>query len=149
MRDEELALRFFSFWVHGVRSYRTPQKHWLNMAAKEGRKYPTRKIVELNAVWENAIASALEWFEPHECFRRLPLRRAQSVNRALFDVVMHSAARVELSHAKQVRRAFRKAYQGLLQDEEFSDLIGRAVDHTKRTKRRFEMWDAAIGPLLI
>lgn len=46
MRDEELALRFFAFQLHGVESYRTPQKHWLNDAAKQGRSYPEGKIID-------------------------------------------------------------------------------------------------------
>ena len=40
MRDEELALRFFAWALHGIESYRTPQKHWLNEVAKAGRRYP-------------------------------------------------------------------------------------------------------------
>ena len=51
MRDEELALRFFAFWIHGIQSYRTPQKHWLNDAAKHGGKYSKEQIDELGEIW--------------------------------------------------------------------------------------------------
>ena len=35
-----------------------------------------------------------------------------------------------------------------LRNDEFEDLISRAVDHTKRTKRRFQMWEDHIGQVL-
>jgi hypothetical protein len=148
MRDEELALRFFAFWIHGLESYRTPQKHWLNDAAKSGMKYSEEKIAELDAVWKKAINASLKWFEPPECFRRLPLERSRAVNRALFDLVMLSAARVGPKRAHESRSTFRKNYTVLLADEEFNDLISRAVDHKKRTMRRFEMWQSSVGEAL-
>ena len=144
MRDEELALRFVAFWIHGVESYRTPQKHWLNDAAKQGKKYPTDKINEIHAIWKHSIDVALEWFSEKECFRRLPLGRSRAVNRALFDLIMLSAADTDKKDAKSRRSNFRENYRNLLANKEFNDLISRAVDHKKRTKRRFEMWKAVM-----
>ena len=46
MRDEELALRFFAFRVHGLKSYRTPLKHWINAAVKYGRKVHPRDNIK-------------------------------------------------------------------------------------------------------
>jgi Protein of unknown function DUF262 len=149
MRDEELALRFFAFFIHGIDSYRTPQKHWLNEAAKHGQSYPEQDIDRLRAVWTQAIDVSLQWFEPAECFRRLPPRRSGAVNRALFDLVMLSAAHLDLGRAREVRVQFRKRYTALLtENDEFNDLISRAVDHKKRTMRRFEIWDEFVGQIL-
>lgn len=146
MRDEELALRFFAFWLHGIDSYRTPQKHWLNDAAKKGRKYSETKINELRAVWNRAIDTALEWFDPSECFRRLPLGRSRAINRALFDLVIFSAASIDPNKARSLRIKVRENYEKILTgNAEFNDLISRAVDHTKRTKRRFEIWNGVMG----
>jgi hypothetical protein len=148
MRDEELALRFFAFSIHGVESYRTPQKHWLNDVAKDGKGYSEKQIANLDSVWKKAIDASLEWFGSNECFRRLPLQRSRAVNRALFDLVMFSAERLGPKEARRSRSEFRKRYTALLKNEEFNDLISRAVDHKKRTVRRFEMWQAAIGEML-
>jgi hypothetical protein len=137
MRDEELVLRFFAFHIHGLESYRTPQKHWLNYTAKVGQKYSPDRIDELAAVWRKAVDISLRWFEPNECYRRAGSR---SINRALFDLVATTAARLEIDEASEIRQAFRNQYNTLLANEEFQDLISRAVDHTKRTKRRFEIW---------
>jgi hypothetical protein len=147
MRDEELALRFFAFHTRGVGSYRTPQKHWLNSAAKQGMRYSSEKIAELRGAWQDAIGTSLRWFGPAECFRRGGGGR-RVLNRALFDLVMLSAVRLTPEEADKVRDGVRSEYTKLLADEEFTDLISRAVDHASRTARRFELWDETVGQRL-
>ena len=148
MRDEELALRFFAWQLHGIESYRTPQKHWLSDAAKKGQTYSEDKIEKLRTVWEKAIEVSLVWFTPEECFRRTFVGKPRAINRALFDLTMLSAARTPPKRATAVRAQVRRAYKKLLRSDEFEDLISRAVDHTKRTKRRFQMWKQHIGRVL-
>jgi hypothetical protein len=148
MRDEELVLRYFAFHVHGASSYKTPQKYWLNQAAKDGQNYSEKKIAQLGAAWRKAIDVALVWFLPGECFRRVPLGRSGPINRALFDLTMDSASKVEITAAPALRKGVRSQYIKLLQVAEFSDLISRAVDHTKRNRRRFEMWAEYVGAAL-
>ena len=144
MRDEELALRFFAFHLHGLKSYRTPQKHWLNDAAKRGRNYTDRRITELRHLWQHAIDVSLVWFEPQECFRRAGEPKSRVINRALFDLVMLLASETGLTKARQIRGKFRTRYRSLFDDEEFVDLISKSVDHTKRTKRRFAIWQSEV-----
>jgi len=142
MRDEELALRFFAFQIRGLSSYRTPQKHWLNEVAKAGRKYSKNEIAKLKKVWEYAVDTSLIWFKSSECFRR---ENSSSINRALFDLVMLSAAKTPAGLATKNREAIRSSIKKILKNDEFSDLISRAVDHTKRTKRRFALWKEIVG----
>jgi len=141
MRDEELVLRFFSFYLNGIDSYRTLQKHWLNDTAKDGMKFGEYIISELRETWEKCVNISLIWFSPNECFRRETAGRARAINRALFDLVMLYASTIDERHAIHIKDSFRNKYSQLLIDEEFVDLISRAVDHTKRAKRRFEIWE--------
>ncbi len=149
MRDEELALRFFAFHLHGVESYRTPQKHWLNEVAKSGTRYSHEKIQELSDIWHRSIDTSLLLFEPKECFRRGHGPKAKTVNRALFDLTMQFSSNVRVEDIGQIKESFRERYYNLLENGEFSDLISRAVDHTKRTKRRVELWNDAMAGLLV
>ncbi len=55
MRDEELILRFFAFHVYGLKTYRTPQKHWLNYVAMEGQEYSSERVAQLESVWKSTI----------------------------------------------------------------------------------------------
>jgi hypothetical protein len=145
LRDEELILRFFAFALSGVSSYRTPQKHWLNDAAKAGMKYSKKKRGELARIWDDALAVSLTWFDPRECFRR---EGSRAINRALFDLVMWSARNVDIDDAGRLRNRVRRTYNGLLGNDEFQDLISRAVDHTKRTRRRFELWEESFSVII-
>lgn len=145
MRDEELALRFYAFHLEGLKTYRTPLKHWLNSISKSGKTFSEDKIIELREVWNKAILVSLIWFSPSECYRR---EGSRSINRALFDLVASSASKLEVDYAREIRSSFREGYFNLLKNEEFQDLISRSVDHTKRTRRRFEMWNEAFKGIL-
>jgi hypothetical protein len=148
MRDEELVLRFFAFHIHGIESYRTPQKFWLNETAKSGSHYPATRIQELKEVWQSAVDVSLIWFESKECYRRIPVLGAKAINRALFDLTMRSATQVDADKAHAIRSEVRSRYTELLHNAEFNDLVSRAVDHTKRNRRRFAMWDESVGAVV-
>jgi len=150
MRGAELVLRFFAFQIAGISSYRTPQKHWLNDVVKAGRKYPPAKINELEKLWTSTVERCLQIFKPEECFRRLPLgEKSKVINRALMDLTMFTIAKIPSAHIPQLRNMFRKGYKQILKDKEFLDLITRAMDHKKRTKRRFELWHEKVEKGLI
>ena len=140
MRDEELILRFFAFQILGVGSYKTPQKHWLNEVANQGRKFPPETIEALTSMWRQTIENCLIVFRPEECFRRLPIARRQVVNRALMDLTMASLAGIPAEIVERKSKEFYDRYTNLLQVGEFDDLITRAIDHRSRTFRRFELW---------
>ena len=97
LRDEELILRFFAFHIEGLSSYRTPQKHWLNGVAKQGRYYTDERLAELEETWIGTIDKCLSVFPPKECFRRLDQgKKRQVINRALMDLVMTTMAEMPL-----------------------------------------------------
>lgn len=148
MRDEELLLRFFAFRIQGLDSYKTPQKYWLNEAAKVGRNFSEEKIAQLRADWNQALCSSLIWFSPDECFRSSLDSPPKAMNRAIFDLVTQAAVKVTPHEAGSVKARFRKKFEALLDNEEFQDLISRSVDHTKRTKRRFALWEEAMAGVL-
>jgi hypothetical protein len=137
LADEEIILRFFAFRTLGLKSYRTPQKHWLTEAARDGRKFSNKKINDLRAIWNQSLDVVLTLFEPIRAFRR---PGSTSINRALFDLVMTTASEISVQMAQAKKKAFLDAFNKLMASEEFSDLISRAVDHKRRTDRRFELW---------
>ena len=58
------------------------------------------------------------------------------------------AAQTTRERAPSSKVTLRTNYTKLLHDDEFSDFISRAVDHIKRTKRRFEIWEDIVGQAL-
>jgi Protein of unknown function DUF262 len=141
LRDEELILRFIAFHVKGLKSYRTPQKHWLNEIAKEGRNYAAEKIDELRVIWKQTITNCLIVFPPQECFRRSdPAQKRRVINRALMDLVMIALVGRSEDQVHEAAADFSAQYTALLEDAEFQDLISRAIDHKSRTLKRFAIW---------
>ena len=141
LRDEELILRFFAFRLQGLATYKTPQKYWLNDVAKKGKSFSDGKIQSLDISWRTAIDNCRLVFSPDNCFRRNDGDgKRRVVNRALMDLVMTTMDGKSEEVVSSRASAFRKQYELLLNDEEFLDLIGRAVDHKSRTERRFKMW---------
>lgn len=138
LADEEMILRFLSFQIQGLATYKTPLKNWLNDAAHLGRKMSEHEIDALRRTFHQTLEISLRWFKPSECFRR-PGSRA--INRALYDLIMFTASRVDLQLAEMRGARFREEFEKLLQDAEFIDLISRSVDHKKRTERRFALWN--------
>lgn len=137
LADEELILRFFAYELLGLESYKTPLKGWLNDAAKSGRRLTNDETSELKRIWDHCLNFVLEIFEPTEAFRR---PSATAINRALFDLIMSTAAKHRGIVSPDEAGRFREALKRLAENEEFDDLISRAVDHKKRTRRRFVIW---------
>ena len=150
MRDEELILRFFSYQLLGLKSYRTPLKHWLNDAAAMGMKLDEKKIEKLRDLWTSTIEKCLLLFDMNECFRRpagIGAKRV-AINRALMDLTMYQIAKTDRGVVQNKREEFRKAYNAICRDEEFDDLISRSIDHKSRVLRRFELWNQRFSKML-
>lgn len=137
MKGEETILRHFAFKYLGLETYRTPLKNWLNDAAEYGRKLSQDDMLKFDAEWDHMISVATTWFAPTECFRR---PKSKPINKALFDLVALAASKSSVEQAENNREQFRETYFNLLKNAEFEDLISRAVDHKKRTERRFTLW---------
>ena len=126
----------------GLNTYRTPLKHWLNDAASKGRDLPAESLESMRDSWLLALSNARKLFPAGRAFKR---PGARAINRALFDLVMDTCSRVSSEFVSQSVDAFWSAFENLLRDEEFQDLIGRSVDHRARTQRRFALWQEHIN----
>ena len=154
LRDEELILRFFSFYHLGLDTYRTPQKHWLNDMAKVGSKLDAEASEALGDVWRQTIDRCLIVFEPDECFRRSTVEadgKKKAINKALMDIVLNSFTGITDAYCKEHRDAIRQKLINVQTDptdihqgENFDELVSRAVDHTSRVKKRFKIWADAL-----
>ena len=144
LADEEIILRYFSFHLQGIEKYRTPLKHWLNAAARTGRGLSAERVSQLKRTWESALQTALVWFDPKECFRR---PGGKAINRALFDLIMHTASKIDPHQALLLKSNFLKQFNNVLNDLEFDDLISRAVDHKSRTTKRFDIWNSEMSKI--
>lgn len=144
LADEEMILRYFSFQIQNRSEYKTPLKNWLNEAARMGRKLDDGGINSLRTKWQEGLSNALCWFKPDRCFRR---PESKAINRALFDLIMSTATNIDNQTAIEKSLDFLDAFDQILDDEEFTDLISRAVDHKSRTNRRFDLWNQKMAEI--
>ena len=114
------------------------------MTARSGRKLSEAEIDDLRQTWNEALAVVLVWFEPLRCFRRPD---SKAINRALFDLIMKTAASIDTQIATQKRSQFKTAFADIMADEDFQDLISRSVDHKSRTEKRFKMWNQKMAEI--
>jgi hypothetical protein len=124
--------------LNGFGTYRTPLKNWLNDAASKGKRLNSEGIDDLRANWFKMLENTQAIFDASEAFRR---PKSRPINKALFDLVSSSTVRMQHEDIPGFRDHFRTDYYALLENAEFDDLISRAVDHKKRTQRRFQMWN--------
>lgn len=68
---------------------------------------------------------------------------------ALMDLTMSSLVQVPDSRVSDIADAFYQRYVDVLEDDEFDDLITRAIDHKSRTLRRFEIWREKVAQGLL
>ena len=93
-------------------------------------------------MWRATIENCLVVFSANDCFRRINEgQKRKVINRALMDLVMKTMADRPTAHVEQCAEEFRECFADLLRDDEFQDLISRAIDHKSRTLRRFEIWN--------
>ena len=143
-RDQEMILRFFAFHVLGLSSYRTPQKHWLNDIARQGREYSPDRLEDLANVWKKTIDKCLLIFSPEECFRRPDDTRRRPVNRGLMDLTMTTLSNIPRGRVIEKRDEFRQRYANLFCDDEFQELVSRSIDHKNRLTSRFKIWQREV-----
>jgi len=153
LRDEELILRYFAFHHLGLETYRTPQKHWLNEMAKVGSKLNAEAVEQLSNDWRGAVDRCLMVFDHNTCFRRSavePGGKKKAVNKALMDVLLYSFTRRTDEEVSDKKAEIQRLLKTILEsdkkvhsEETFNELISRAVDHTSRVKKRFELWNEA------
>ena len=144
MGDAELVLRFFAFHYRS-QDYKGYFAPFLDEYMKDGAKMPDRDIDEHRRVFLETIRKVNAVFG-REAFRQIgPDGKASNqVNRAIYDIIMLSFAR--LPEAGLSRRAsdIRAQLQTLCKDAAFQDAIGRATRDKLRIETRIAKWIAAL-----
>ena len=105
------------------------------------------ECASLAATWRNGANNSKEIFGDQAFRRAGDGVRSQPINKGLVDLNMLTLSQITLANAQIIAAEYRQAELDLLNDEEFDDLISRAVDHVSRTKRRFEMWNQRMAPM--
>ena len=113
MRDQELILRFFALYFNGS-NYKKPMKEFLNRHIAKNRHLQLHSANQLTQVFTNAIELI------HAYLGDKPFRPKRQLNAAVLDSVMVGVAKRLEKGGICDRDGFRKQYQSLLDNEDFS-----------------------------
>jgi hypothetical protein len=145
MVDEEAILRFFAM-RHGIATYRTPLKKFLNNYMRDARNLGQAQIDSSRSAFEAAATHAQQLLGP-SAFRVLdnngsPLEPA--VNRALLEAQLLVCSWI-VPASRVNAQAVKAEVTKLFSDESFMDSIQRATGDRSRTLKRVRETAAAFA----
>ncbi|NJN87765.1 MAG: hypothetical protein HC881_17520 [Leptolyngbyaceae cyanobacterium SL_7_1] len=132
MKDQELILRFLAFYFNG-KNYEKPMKEFLNKFSQKNHNAMMIFLLKHEKLFVSTIDVVFESLGK-EAFR--PTR---SINAAVFDSVMVGLARRIEVDSDLDNYKVKKAYEELLADEKYLELISQSTSDEKNVSERFHM----------
>jgi uncharacterized protein with ParB-like and HNH nuclease domain len=140
LKDQELILRFLSFYFDAAR-YERPMEEFLNRFARRYQQAPPEFLSKAEHVFKNVIDTV---------FRSIgekAFRPERALNAAVFDSVMVGIARRLDRKPIEEYSKIRAAYQGLLDDEDYLKLISQSTAPENNVNARLDKATEAFAEL--
>ena len=155
--EQELVLRFASFYLNTYQGYYGPVKEFLNNTLEKYRHIPPRDEVRLRADFRNSI-QIIRYLFGKSAFRRFCRGDEKNKNGqwetgqfnvALFDILMYSFAKQNMTQVLQHKDRIDEALIDLMTtDQEFIDSIEMTTGSRIIVATRFEKWCHALQTIL-
>lgn len=135
-KDEEMIVRFMALYDRGA-AYRAPLSGFLNRFSVDMNRADRTKLDALEVVFRRTIAFV------NTCLGASAFRPTRSFNAAVFDAVMVGLARRLDDRAAPECEPFQRAYEVLLNNEEFKRYWERSTADEMSVRRRIEIASSA------
>lgn len=155
--EQELVLRFASFYFNSYQGYYGPVKEFLNDTLEKYRTISPRDEVRLRADFRNSI-QIIRYLFGKSAFRRFCRGDEKNKNGqwqtghfniALFDILMYSFAKQNITLVLQQKDRIDEALIDLMTtDQEFIDSIEITTGSRIIVATRFEKWRQALQAIL-
>lgn len=137
MRDREFVNRFCAFYLQDLAVYRD-MDDFLADSLNHMNKLSSSELDTLESVFHIGLQNNLEIFGIHSFRKHTSQSQQRSVlNASLWDVMSTTLARVPLDVAKSRKEEIRRAFYGLMYDDEFIKAITYSVNGALRVRHRF------------
>ncbi|AWI05130.1 DUF262 domain-containing protein [Clostridium drakei] len=148
MQDQELVLRFMSFYYRGIKSYGGNLKKFLNETLDNYEDYRYRES-EFKSTFLNTANSIYNVFGK-DAFVIKNKNKKGKLNVALFEILMVSFSKYDSACIEKNKKCIKDKLEKLLMDNEsFKDSIVGASTTTKtKAYERFEIWDNCMEKIL-
>ena len=127
-KDQELILRFFAM-LEESDEYSRPLNKFINRYVEKYRYLDDNKSHDLRKVFERTVNRV------NDALGIKPFRPRNSLNTAIFDSVMVAIAKHPMISSGDIKAA----YDQLMKDEEYIDLVTSSTSDDKRVLRRLEI----------
>ncbi|WP_234121761.1 DUF262 domain-containing protein [Clostridium hydrogenum] len=151
MQDQELVLRFMSFYYKGIEEYTGNMKRFLNDTLDRYDEYRGREI-EFKKVFINVMNTVYEVFENDAFIIKSKNEKdgKNKINIALFEILTFSFSRYTGSEVKNNKDAIKQKLSYLIENNTlFRQSITSASTTTKvKTYERFQIWETSLKEIL-
>lgn len=134
-RDIELILRVIAL-SENLENYAKPMKEFLNTFMTKHRNPSDDALTRFRSHFESAVNLAA-------AFGDRPFRRGAGLNAAVFDAVM--TALMKMSDNKRTPSQLRTAYNGLMKNTRFIELVTRSTTDDDVVPERIQIASRALG----
>lgn len=131
LKDQEFILRFLALYFYADQ-YKHPMGEFLTVFAKKYQQADKAFLAEAERIFSQTIKLA------HQSLNGKAFRPDKILNAALFDAVMVGLARRTEKGAVTHSAAVKTAYDALLLDNEFIDLISQHTSDDSNVKQRLQ-----------
>lgn len=139
-KDQELVLRFLALY-HGGDKYESPMKEFLNRFMRSHRNPSQQDLHDYRQDFTTAIDFVMR------TAGRRAFRPERTLNAAVFDAVMVGVARRLARGPVADEEAGQRAYDTLLQNEEFRDATTTGTSQEQNVQTRLEMAENAFAAI--
>lgn len=145
MQDQELVLRFMSFYYKGYESYTGNLKKFLNDTLDNYNDYRYREE-EFKEIFINTMQTIYYVFEENAFL----IKSKQKINIALFEILTYSFSKYIRYDMVKSRDIINKELYNLIKDnQQFKEAISSASTTTKsKTLNRFRIWEDSLRGIL-
>ncbi|AKA68646.1 DUF262 domain-containing protein [Clostridium scatologenes] len=148
MQDQELVLRFMSFYYRGIKSYGGNLKKFLNETLDNYDDYRHRES-EFKNMFLNTVNSIYNVFGK-DAFVIKNKNKKGKLNVALFEILMISFSKYDSDCIEKNKKCIKDKLEKLLIDNEsFRDsIVGASTTIKTKAYERFEIWDNCMEKIL-
>lgn len=155
MKDVELVLRFIAFYKNSYINYRSPIKLFLNETMRTNMNMDEIEKNKIRKAFKRAVIN-LTSLLGENCFRKFKIEPGtnegvweKTLNRALFDILMDSMARLDTTVVMRHLDAIREALIDLMaSNKDFNDSIMIKTSDAIVVKQRFEIWNKTLDSVI-
>ena len=146
LKDEELVLRFLSFYLKNYRDYTGNLNSFLNDTLENWSNYKN-KLQGIEGIFSRTMDTIFKIFGSDAFI--IKSKRRKKLNNSLFDILSVSFAKYDSSLILQNKELLLKQFHNLLDDKDFYDSITSSTITKDNVKLRFDKWfnvmDECIG----